>query len=413
MLTVVLLGMAGFVGYHELAFRERTRGFDADVATLRRLHWERPSLRGVAGESNAAAEAFAALEGFTPLPSRLRESLAERLHYGQPPSDAERAAIAERQRALRALRAATQQGWAFTELAVERGPEMRIPNYRQVVDAALCLLVEAKSAGPAECLRGAADVIRLGQDLVPGAPLEAASVSAKLTSLAARIVPRCALEADLAAVRRAVHEFNVLATHPPPTGSGIELQDLVSATKLRDSAALSNKPSPGAVTHTIMARPALISSWSQFDHPSRFRKLTPERYPDSTLEWRREQEYRAKSRLPLAAADTKEVLERLYDDMRGQAVLRMLAIGVATLADKLYRGKLPARPSNLDQPELTDPFRGGTFSFRVAENGSELTLWSIGENYEDDAGSSEWINNAPADIVVRFALVKTAAKPAL
>jgi hypothetical protein len=409
--AVLLLGAAGFVGHYEMQFRERAHNFDADVAALRRLHWERPPLRGVAGDGNAAAEAYAALARFSPLSSNLRESLAERLYYGQPASESERAAIAQRSAALRSLRAATEQGWAFTELAVERGPEMRVPNYRVLVDAGLCLLVEAKSSPPADCLRTAADVIRLGQDLVPGAPLEAASASARLTSLAARIVPRCALDADLATLRRAVHEFNLLATHPPPTGAGIELQDLLTSQQLRETAAIANKDSPGGVAHTIFTRPALLDAWSQFDRPARYRKLTPEHYPDATVEWRREQDYRAKSPLPLAASGTRDVLDRLHDDMRGQAVVRMLAIGTATLADKTYRGKLPTRPSNLEEPELADPYRGGTFNWRIADNGSELTLWSIGEDYKDDDGSAEWGDAAPVDVVVRFALMKNAPRP--
>lgn len=137
------------------------------MATLRRLHWERPPLRGIAGDGNAAAEAQAALLRFSPLSAAMRESLAERLYYGQPASEAERAAISQRKPALRALRAATEQGWAFTELAVERGAEMRVPEYRTLIDASLCILVDAKSAGPPECLKAATDVIRLGQDMVP------------------------------------------------------------------------------------------------------------------------------------------------------------------------------------------------------------------------------------------------------
>jgi hypothetical protein len=401
------------VTYFEIAYRERARGFDDDVATLRRLHWERPPLRGIAGEGNAAAEAWTALARFTPLSSSLRESLAERLYYGQPANEPERAAIAQREAALRDLRAATAQGWAFTEVAVERGAQMRAPDYRALVDAGLCLLVDARNAAPAECLRVAADVIRLGQDMVPGAPLEAATVSMRLTSLASRVVPRCALDADLAGLRRSVHEFNLLATHAPPTGAAIELQDLVTSQQLRDEAAISNKGSIGLVAQTILTRPLLLNTWSQFDHPSRARKLTPARYPDTTLEWRREQDYRSKAPSPLAAAGTRDVLDRLYDDMRGQALLRMLAIGVATLADKAYKGKLPARPSNLDELELADPYRGGMFNWRFAQNGTELTLWSIGEDYKDDGGSSDWTDAAPVDIVMRFPLTKSAPRPQL
>jgi hypothetical protein len=408
-LTVVLLAVTGFVVRYELAYRGQAHGLDEDVAALRRLHWERPVLRGVAGDGNAAGEVYAALVGFAPISPELRNDLADRVYYGQPPTDAEEAQLRLRHKTLRSLRAATQQGWAFTELAVERGDEMRIPNYPQILDAGLCLLADARKAPPAECLRVAADVIRLGQDLVPGAPLAAASASTRLISLAARLVPRCAVDADLATLRRAVHEYNLLATHPPPTGAAIEVQDLASSTKMRKLLALTDKGSPSEVWTTLLERPQLLPAWGLFDRPARFRKLSPQSYPDATLEWRHEQDYRAKSDLPLSAANTRDVLDRLHDDMRGQALLRMLAIGLATLADKAYRGKLPARPTTLEDASLADPYRGAAFNYRIADNGSELTLWSTGEDYKDDGGSSEWTETAPVDVVVHFTLSKSAA----
>ncbi|HKP63229.1 MAG TPA: hypothetical protein VJV78_41110 [Polyangiales bacterium] len=398
--------MTGFVVRYELVYRDQAHGLDEDVAALRRLHWERPVLRGVAGEGNAASEAYAALVGFAPISPELRTSLAERVYYGQPPSESEEAQLKLRRQTFKALRAATQQGWAFTELAVERGEDMRIPNYPQIVDAGLVMLADARTLPPVECLRVAADVIRLGQDLVPGAPLAAASASARLTSLAARVVPRCALDADLATLRRAVHEYNVLATHPPPTGAAIEVQDLASSTEMRKRLSLTNKEGVGRVWGTLLERPQLLPAWDVFDRPARFRKLSPENYPDATVEWRQEQDYRAKSDLPLSAANSRDVLERLHDDMRGQAVLRMLTIGLATLADRAYRGKLPPRPTTLEEPSLADPYRGAAFNYRVADNGSELTLWSIGEDYKDDGGSSEWTDSAPVDVVVHFTLTK-------
>ncbi|HKU44003.1 MAG TPA: hypothetical protein VJR89_37840 [Polyangiales bacterium] len=405
-LTAVLLGAAGFAAHYEVVYRDQAHSLDEDVAALRRLHWERPVLRGVAGDGNAAAELYAALPGFAPLSPELRSSLAERLHYGQPPGESEAHQLELRKGTLKALRAATQQGWAFTELAVERADDMRIPDYPQIVDAGLCLLADARRAAPAECLRVAADVIRMGQDLVPGAPLAAASTSARLTSLASKLVTRCAADADLATLRRAVHEFNVLATHPPPTGAGIELSDLVSSMKMRKALALTDKESPGGVWATLLSRPQLLPVWALFDRPARFRKLSPENYPDATVEWRHEQDYRAKSDLPLSAADERDVLDRLHDDMRGQALLRMLTVGLATLADKAYRGKLPARPTTIDEPALADPYRGAPFNYRIANDGSELTLWSIGEDYKDDNGSSEWTESAPVDVVLHIQLSK-------
>jgi len=105
------------------------------------------------------------------------------------------------------------------------------------------------------------------------------------------------------------------------------------------------------------------------------------------------------------------VLARIQDDMRGQALLRMLSIGLSTLAERAYRGSLPPQPSGLRDSGLADPFRGQPFNYRVAANGSELTLWSVGEDYRDDAGSDDWNGPAPRDVTLHFALASRESKP--
>jgi hypothetical protein len=406
LLTFALLGVAAVIAQHERTYRQLAAGLDRDLAAQRHAVWERSALRGKAEEGNAALEAFAAVAGFPPLDAALRAGLAERVYYGQLPNADEVAAIGARQAALRALRASTQKAWAFTELAIELGPNMRVPNYARVVDAGLCLLADARRAPPAECLRMATDVIRLGQDLVPGAPLEAASAAARLTSLAARVIPRCALEADLPALRRSVHELYQLATHPAPTGGGIELQQLVAAMTLRDAAALTNKSGPREVLDTLLERPALLRSWKQIADATRFRRLSPTQYPDAVEEWKREQDFRSNTGLPLVLGATGDVLDRLHEDMRGQALVRMLAVGVATLAERAYRGKLPDQPATLHDPALIDPFRGGPLGFRLNVAASELTLWAVGEDHHDDGGASDYRDAAPIDVVTRFALAR-------
>ncbi|HEX7480522.1 MAG TPA: hypothetical protein VF331_22170 [Polyangiales bacterium] len=398
--------MAAYVGYYESAYQQLCRQLDADVGTLRRLRWERPVLRGQPGEANAAAEAASALADFAAVDESVRDALADKVYYGKPLSPAEQELLHGRRALLDRLRAATHHGWAQTELAPERGSEMHVPPYPRAIDAALLLLAQAETQPPDECLRIATDVVRLGQDMVPGGPLEAVSVSMRMTSVAVPVIVRCAARGDLTTLRRAAHELHTLATHPPPSGVTLELTDIVSAMKLRSLAALSNKSSATLVWQTVRERPVLLKAWSLFADPTRYRQITPERYPDGLDELKREQDFRTQSRLPTVASDAGGVIDFLYDDMRGQALLRALTIGVGTLAERAYRGKLPSAPVSLRDVALLDPFRGQPLGFRVAADGSELVLWSVGEDLKDDFGSDEWADAAPLDVTVHLPLSK-------
>jgi hypothetical protein len=46
--------------------------------------------------------------------------------------------------------------------------------------------------------------------------------------------------------------------------------------------------------------------------------------------------------------------------------------------------------------------------WRVATDGGELSIWSVGEDRRDDKGSSEWTPQAPLDVVVHFGLAAPA-----
>jgi hypothetical protein len=404
-LTLALLGLGGFVGFFEWRYQRLSRALDADVGTLRRLHWERPVLRGTPGDGNAALEMFGALADFRGVPSELRGALADSVYYGRTADTATLALLREHAETLDRLRAATQLRFAHSELVPERGKDMRVPEYEKVVDAALLLLARAHGSAADECLRIAADVIRLGQDLVPGAALEAASVSMRLTSLAAPVLVRCATKADPPTLRRTAHELNSLATHAPPTGAALELQDIVTAAKLRARATLTNKPGTLAVIEAIQERPAVIEAWARYTDPTRLRQLVPARYPDALDEWKSEQDARARARLPFVSSDAQGVVDFLYDDMRGQALLRALTVGVATLADRAYRGKLPSEATTAREAALCDPFTGKPLGYRVAADGSELVVWSVGEDMHDGRGSEEWHDAAPMDVTVRFPIL--------
>jgi hypothetical protein len=404
-LTLVLLGLGGYVGYYDAEYARLSEALNADLGAYRRLRWEPPVLRGTPAEGNAADEVYTALVGFPDLDPKVREGIADKVHYGKPLSPDEAALVTQHKAVLDALRAATQHGSAQTELQPERGERMRVPQYTRVVDAALLLLARAGQAPADECLRATTEVIRIGQALVTGAPPEAASVSMRLTSLAAPVIARCVAKNDGVATRKAAQELLLLATHPPLTGSGIELLDLHTACKLRHRAALTNKAGPGDVLATIRERPMLLKAWAgHYADPTRFRKLTPDGYPDNVTEWKREQDTRMQSTLPFVGQDAAGVTDFLHDDMRGHALLRALAVGVGTLAERSLRGRLPSEPIGLKNPALFDPYRGQPLNFRVAGDGSELTLWSVGEDLRDDKGTGEWGADAPLDVTVRFPL---------
>jgi hypothetical protein len=397
-----LLAIGCAIAYFERTYVQLADNLARDVAAARAFRWERPVLRGAMGDGNASDDIYAALADWVPIGSELRRDLAQRVYFGQPLEAAQVSALAAREPLLHALRAAAQQRWSHTDLVAERGLDLLVPEYPKLIEAALGLLAEAQTRAPEPCLQEAADVIRIGQDLVPSAPLEATSVAARLTALSARVIARCALHAELLQLRKTTHELRVLATHAPPTGSGIELEELASAHGWQERAALTGK-TPAEVARTLWRRPQLLAAWSRYENPARFRSLVPEHYPDALEEWRREQDFRLRESPETARLGAK-VHEHLLEDMRGQATLRMLCVAVSALAERAYRGSLPNPPSALRDAALADPFRGQPLRFRLSPNGAEFTLWSVAADFRDDDGSDDSTDNGPRDITLHVAL---------
>jgi hypothetical protein len=403
-LLLVVLAVAGFTGYSELELRRLSEELDAEIATFKRQRWIRPALRGTAGEGNASSEALAALEGFKALTADQRDGLAAHVHYGQSLSEAQLALLDQHAPRVAKLRSATLFGWSMTELAVERGRAAAVPAYPLVMDAVLLALAHGSRTSADECLLACADVVRLGQDLVPGAPSEAASVSMRITSVTGPLLARCAAHASPDALFRAAREFHVLAANPPPTGSSIELADLTAKIELRALAQLFPDDSEDSPITRLRRRPALLEAWAYFDKPTRWRELSPARYPQSLETWLKEHAWRARSELPLVSGATADIDGWLLDDMRGQALVRAQAVGLATLAERLRRKRMPREPINLGDAALRDPFNGQPLKWRLSADAGELTLWALGEDRRDDKGSSEWTPQAPRDVVVHFQL---------
>jgi hypothetical protein len=399
---MLVLAIAGFAGYSQHRFRQLSDVLDVEIATYKRQRWERPVLRGQAGEGNAAVEALAALDGFAGLAAGAREALAAHIYYGSALAEPELALLDQHKERVAKLRAATLHGAAMTEVPVERGAAAAPISYPRVMDAVLLALAEGARTGADGCLLACADVVRLGQDLVPGAPIEAASVSMRITSVASPLVSRCAAQATPEALFRAAREFHVLATHPPPFGSSIELADLSAKARLRALSELFPDDSDDSALTRLRRRPALLDGFSYFDNPARWRELTAARYPQALETWLKEHQWRSRSGSPLVAGATADVDGWLLDDMRGQALVRALTVGLETLAERVRRKRMPREPIDLSDAELRDPYNAQPLKWRLPAEGSELTVWSVGEDRRDDKGSSEWTAQAPRDVVVHF-----------
>jgi hypothetical protein len=416
LLTLLLLaGAAALVGRSELQYRELSEAIDAHVATYQRQRWERPVLRGTPVDGNAAVEGQRALEGFTQLAPEVREALALLVHFGGTPSAEQQALLDAHASRIAGLRAATQRTWAVTALDPAQPDNPRPPDYVRFVDAMLIVLGDASRTAPEVCLPAAVDAIRLGQDLVAGAPLEAASVSMRITSIATPVLTRCARGASYTALLAAARELHSVAAHPPPTFGGIELADTQMLVRVRELGVAWPVPAGESPIARLRRRPALAEAFKHFDKPARWRALSPSNYPDALNSWLEEQEWRGRSTIPMVAKATPAISGWLFDDMRGQALVRVLTVGFATLAERENRQRMPREPLNLTDPVLRDPFNGRPLAWRIAHDGGELTIWSVGEDRRDDKGSSEWTEQAPIDIRVHFPLrapEKQAAKTA-
>ena len=398
------LGVGGFAGYSEWKFREHGETLAAEIATYKLQHWERPALRGTAGDGNAAFDEVQALAGFSGLTPQQRETLALHVHYNEPLA-AESLALLEQHEALvDKLRAATLLSRAMTETPFAAGEASTVPSYPRVVDAALLLLARGALAGPDECLLACADSVRLGQDLVPGASIEAASVAARIASITSPLLTRCASLASHEALSRAAREFHLLALNPAPTFGSIELADLQAKQRLMQLSTLFGGSENETVLARLRRRPALFAALEYFARPTRWRELSPASYPQALQSWLREHEWRSRAELALVPESTADVDGWLLDDMRGQALVRAMAVGLATVTERARRKRLPKEPVSLLEPKLFDPYNGLPLKWRVAQDGSELSLWSVGEDLRDDKGSSDWTPQAPVDVVVHFRL---------
>jgi hypothetical protein len=226
----------------------------------------------------------------------------------------------------------------------------------------------------------------------------------RITSLATPVLARCSRGASYSALLSAARELHNMATHAPPSFGGIELVDTQVLVSIRSLATAWPVPKGENPLTRVRRRPLLFAAFKHFDKPARWRALSAANYPDALEGWLEEQEWRDRSELAIVREASSHVTGWLFDDMRGQALLRVLTVGFATLAERSNRERMPREPLNLADPALRDPFNGRPLNWRVSQDGGELTIWSMGEDRRDDKGSSEWSAQAPIDVTVHFPL---------
>lgn len=388
----------GYLGFGQYRLQQSAQALDEAAADFEARRVERPVLRGSPVDDNAAAQVLAAVAGLPALTERRRGVLADALFYGtELPDDA----VSEAERGpLTALRMASQSSWTMTQLDVSKGLSVHVPDYPKVIDAALLMLAEGRAGGPAACMVTAADVVRMGQDLVPGGPLEASSVSARLTAIAMPVLARCSTEADEDALMEALRSLRALHEHAPSIVPALQLRRLLLASEVvkrnaeRSGQAFAWLSGSAERTQEREAVDRLIEP-----NP---RLLDAGPYPELVDAVRLEQQRQQQLGIASDPALADEILGFVYDDMRGAALLRAGVIGLSTVVWYVRHDHLPREPVGVHDPELLDPFTGRALYYRFNEVEHTLVLWSTGEDRRDGGGNTAWSSDAPRDVVLRF-----------
>ncbi len=366
----------------------RARALDARLQqSAARFHahrWERPVLRGTAAAGNAADAERAAIEPLDKLEARPIEPLANLLKDGKP-MPPEIVALVERHRAaLEGLRSASLRGHAWTQVPFEQGASAPLPPFVSRLRTGKLLLAMASTAEPAECLRIAADAVRVGQDGAAGVGLVGSMVAATQTELALPVMLRCALRADGAARREAAREVALLVAHPLSLGEAFEAEGLMGGGTFRDlSLHVPAFPTSSAAFEAWSGRGTAIDAWQYVaDEADKLRDLDVRRIPEGLALLDQLEQAALHSPNPLVAMITPTRVRVLARAGAMEARLRATAVLLQTLADPA------ADPAALvGKPELADPFSGKPLALR--RDPAALVLWSVGQDGKDDGGKGD------------------------
>ena len=373
---------------------------DRQLELLAWQRWRRPVHHGSVREGNAAVAARAQL-----LRGRELEILASEIESSLVrgfPSPSVRKLARRHGPQLERLRKTTELGQAWLaepNLARSGSVPDDLAHLRSVE-----LLLVAALDGPAdECLRMAADAVRLAQDLVPGGGLARLSFAAVEVRHAVSVTVRCAHSATEGALEYARRAFESLAANCPPVGPALQAEALLNAVALRAHYELRPplpefwKP-PNERARSDPRR--LLEAW-QFELAMANAAQSFQGSPLTEV-LRQAAAWEAKRRAasnplirqpPTATNATVSVLRAL--EARAHIVLAasLLAVVAGTprrLQPQSWDSKLALRP------HLRDPFTGSPLRQRSGVSPGGFVLYSVGPNRQDDAAGSD-------DIAVRWA----------
>ncbi len=338
-----------------------------------RQRWERPVLRGVPIEGNALDAQVEAMRDLPPIDASYFEDLHALLARSSAPPPELAALLARSEPALARYRASTQRTWAWRDAHPERGLAGLGDDWLPHVRAGRLLLVSALGRTPGECLAICADVLRLAQDRAAGTGLVPLMILAAHAEDVLVLGARCIGEADRAALEEAARELAMLAAHPAPTGSALEVEALVMGAALRDAmgSGSSLAPSDSWIDRARYSWDTL-EAWELLMGEPASRRTIGDDYPadiDRMRRWQADIAARDNALIDMAATDYARFLAR---DAVTRAIVRLLLIAARV---RLAHDAPPdAAPALLADPELLDPTSGHPFTW--AREGPQATIAS-------------------------------------
>lgn len=373
LLGVAAIGLAAGGGYAALRLQARAALRDADgaigprIAEYEQRRWSRPVLRGAAREGNAAALQLEAAAPLSAIDPKLAGDLPERVRRGEPLPAALLAEANARAPALASMRASTQAGWSYSRADLRTWPDLAEPRRAPTLRGWELLLARALGDEPGECLRVASDVIRMGQDLAPGASLSGAVMAAIAIEDAAPVAIRCAQRADAATRVAAIAELRALIAAPPPTGRA--LADDWLATVAGTHRRISSDPGPNFFSRFRDARAMdeMARMWTTAD------AVTAADYPQGLQRILADEGAREGSKNALVQLSLHGNFRHVLREARAEAVLRALVVAI-TAIDGGASG--PQAQAALADAALKDPFTGRALETEVLDGA--LVVYSRG-----------------------------------
>ena len=381
LLGLLLLGAASLWALRarrEARVAPVARSLERRLADFGRQRWRRPPLGSPAVDGNAWAIIQRAA-GRLPRPPD--EAVRAALDDGTPAPSALRELGTSHRDARAALLGSTRARWSWVRA---EGSPFQSPPFLPLLRAARMELALAQDAGPAECLRVGAQVVRMGQDAAAGGGILGLVIGATMTQEAVKVSARCAARASADERRTARVELELLATHTPPPGSAMELEALLTcAAALGMAAGAPLVPLGSEDLATWRLSDDAFAALPRVCERSAAWRALP--YPALLHAVDREDRARAASHNRWLAIAGPDHLRMFVRDASAQAQLRALVVALGDADERSGARGAHAPP---------DPFTGR--ALRVERTAVEVRVRSVGPDRHDDGGAGD-------DLVVHVA----------